>query len=67
MSIKPLPMPLLRPQSRINQGEINLYCVTENPIIQRGRKRSIRLRPLDYPVARTWKTVKGGAAVHLDP
>lgn len=58
MSIKPLPMPLLRPQSRINQGEINLYCVTENPIIQRGRKRSIRLRPLDYQTAKTETAVK---------
>ena len=55
---KTLIPPLLRSQSRMNTGFINLYCVTENPIIWRGRKRSIRLRPLDYQTAKTETAVK---------
>ena len=38
-----------------------------HPLIYRGRKRFICLRPLGYHTARTQKIVKGGGAVHLDP
>lgn len=36
-------------------------------IIIWGRKRFIRLRPLDYHTARTQEIVKGGGAVYLNP
>lgn len=57
-SIKPLPILIMPLQGRMNTGFFNPYCVTANPIIWRGRKRSIRLRPLDYPTAKTETTVK---------
>lgn len=46
------------PQSCINQGQNNLYFITVS-IIKLRRKSVYQFHPLDYPLVKTEKNIKG--------